>query len=492
MTCYTLPIPETSYLNVPGVIRYRTIMRKMFIENEQMHYPLYKEEILKLVKDEEDFEDYTIEDLKSDLEQLVNWNNLVAVQDPGIVHTIAEYKNKQYSYSMSERAVEIERLTIKLENLNIESASLSTNYFLRIDEALKQAKSINNQSLSEINEWWRMLMEDFKTLNQNYKDYLRSFYNPDTKALLQSYEFIMHKERFMQYLNNFIKQMQLQSRKIRGRIENIDELFNNELIDKIVQSELDIPRIGKAKQSKEAIKNNIENRWLSFKRWFMPVNGQKVECEKILEITNEIIRSIIDNANMIAQMNNYGVSRKDDYRHFIEMFNNCQNIDDAHKLAAHVFGIQKIAHFKINEAVLNENMKESQLEKENNLLELESHSRTYRERRKKEGVLDKSMDKMIAKMQYEELISKKKEMIEHYIKDNKLIISQIEDVVPIELRETLLVWISNANMNEDKIANTEFGNKFKLIKEEGTCILHCKDGNITMPRYILEFNYERN
>ena len=366
MTSYTLPIPETSYLNVPGVIRYRTIMRKMFIENEQMHYPLYKEEILKLVKDEEDFKEYTIDDLKSDLDQLVAWNNLVAVQDPGIVHTIAEYKNKQFSYSMSERAIEIERLTIKLENLNIESASLSTNYFLRIDEALKQAISINNQSLQEINEWWRMLMEDFKTLNQNYKDYLRSFYNPDTKALLQSMEFIMHKERFIQYLNNFIKQMQLQSRKIRGRIENIDEFFNNELITKIVLSELDIPRIGKEKQSKEVIKNNIENRWLSFKRWFMPINGQKVECEKILEITNEIIRSIIDNANMIAQMNNYGVSRKDDYRHFIEMFNNCQNLDDAHKLSAHVFGIQKIAHFKINEAVLNENMKESLLEKEIN------------------------------------------------------------------------------------------------------------------------------
>ena len=68
----------------------------MFIENEHMHSRLYKEEIMKLIKEDSDFENYTMEDLKQDLDQLVVWNNLIAIQDPGIVHTIAEYKNKQY------------------------------------------------------------------------------------------------------------------------------------------------------------------------------------------------------------------------------------------------------------------------------------------------------------------------------------------------------------------------------------------------------------
>ena len=490
MTSYTVPIPETSYLNVPGVIRYRTIMRKMFIENEQMHYPLYKEEILKLVKDEEDFKEYTIDDLKSDLDQLVAWNNLVAVQDPGIVHTIAEYKNKQFSYSMSERAIEIERLTIKLENLNIESASLSTNYFLRIDEALKQAKSINNQSLQEINEWWRMLMEDFKTLNQNYKDYLRNFYTTDTKTLMQSVEFILHKDRFTTYLTNFIKQMQFQSRKIRARVENVDSLFNNELIDKIVESELDIPRI--KNQDKETIYKETKRSWLSLKRWFVIVDGLRPEYEKLLDITNEIIRSTIENANMIMQMNNYSVSRKDDYRHFIEMFNNCLNMEEAHCLSAHIFGISNIEHFKTNQMIDNENIKTSSFEKEENIFELQSHSRTYRERRTKEGVSDQSMNKMMAKIEYEEKIKRKEEMISQYIKNNKLDISAINNIVSPDLRISILTWISNANMNPDKVANTEFGKKFKLIKNEGTCVLHCSDGDITMPRYIMEFENECN
>ena len=74
MASYTSSIQETSYLSVPGVAHYRTIMRKMFIENESTHYRLYKEEIFKLVKEDEGFDDYTIDDLKLDLDQLVSWN----------------------------------------------------------------------------------------------------------------------------------------------------------------------------------------------------------------------------------------------------------------------------------------------------------------------------------------------------------------------------------------------------------------------------------
>ena len=259
-------------------------------------------------------------------------------------------------------------------------------------------------------------------------------------------------------------------------------------MNKIVESELDIPRI--KSQDKETIYKETQKRWLSLKRWFVVVDGLRPEYEKLLDITNEIIRSTIENANMIMQMNNYSVSRKDDYKHFIKMFNNCLSINEAHCLSAHIFGISNIEHFKANQMIDNENIKISSFEKEQNIFELQSHSRTYRQRRAKEGVSDQSMNKMMAKIEYEEKIKRKEEMISQYIKDNKLDISTINNIVSPDLRISILTWISNANMNPDKVANTEFGKKFKLIKNEGTCILHCSDGDITMPRYIMEFENE--
>ena len=70
--------------------------------------------------------------------------------------------------------------------------------------------------------------------------------------------------------------------------------------------------------------------------------------------------------------------------------------------------------------------------------------------------------------------------------------SYLSGVIPEAMRKMLLTWISLANMTVTKTASTEFGQKFHLLKEEGTCILHCEDGNLTMPKYVLEFDDERN
>ena len=55
---------------------------------------------------------------------------------------------------MSEYAVEIERMTVKLENLFMESGNLSMNYFVRIENILNEMEQIDRQELKAVNEWW--------------------------------------------------------------------------------------------------------------------------------------------------------------------------------------------------------------------------------------------------------------------------------------------------------------------------------------------------
>lgn len=57
----------------------------------------------------------------------------------------------------------------------MESGSLSTNLFIRLENSLEQADEMDAAASKEINEWWNNLQEDFKRLNQNYQDYLREF-----------------------------------------------------------------------------------------------------------------------------------------------------------------------------------------------------------------------------------------------------------------------------------------------------------------------------
>ena len=133
------PIMETSYLTAQNVRQYRAIMRLFFREYEKMHFQLYKEDVLELLHRQEGFADYTMAQLVQDLEALAGWKDLIPLQDPRKVYTIADYKNRQYRYTMSEYAVEIERLTVRLENLFLESGNLSTSLFRRMAENLEEA-----------------------------------------------------------------------------------------------------------------------------------------------------------------------------------------------------------------------------------------------------------------------------------------------------------------------------------------------------------------
>jgi len=216
---YLHPIQETTYLSTINAPNYRKIMRIFFQEYEKVHFQLYKEDVYEIIKTHPEFQDYTMEQLKSDLNALVEWKNLVTVQDPKRVYTIADYKNKQFRYSMSEYSVEIERMTMRLENLFIGSGSLSPNLFLRIYHGIEQFEDMRSMPLKQVNEWWHNLQEDFRRLNQNYQDYLREFYSGNADKLLKSVEFILHKDRLITYLKDFVKELQVNSAMIETAIK---------------------------------------------------------------------------------------------------------------------------------------------------------------------------------------------------------------------------------------------------------------------------------
>lgn len=90
-------------------------------------------------------------------------------------------------------------------------------------------------------------------------------------------------------------------------------------------------------------------------------------------------------------------------------------------------------------------------------------------------------------MAHLQLLDSEKELVLRYIKDGRLDLTVIPDVIPDTVRITFLQWISQANMNAGKIGRTEYGQEFRLVRKEGTCVLNCEDGKLTMPAYVLEF-----
>ena len=266
-------------------------------------------------------------------------------------------------------------------------------------------------------------------------------------------------------------------------------VIENVILERVIQSELDIPHaLSEFRGNLEPnIRENVMGKWDSLKRWFVDTPGRDCESRKVLQITNDVIRSIIQNAALIVQLQNWGISRKDDYQKFLRMFLRCENLEDAHRLAAHVFGVQKIQHFKTNCLREEDRINGSIYEEPPAEFQIKPRSRTYRERKDRQGFSNKSLEKMMQREAYLQSVKSQEKIVMRYVKNKKITFSEIEGPVPEMTKNIFLQWIAMANMNSQKSGQTEFGQEYRLLQKEGTCILKCEDGDLTMPAYILEF-----
>ncbi len=268
-------IQEAAYLSTGNTLQYRRIMRIFYREYEKMHFQLYEREVLSLLRACPGFEEYPAQKLKQDLRMLVEWKNLIAVQELKHVRTIAEYKNRQFRYSMTENAVEIERLTVKLENRYRESGNLSSCYLMRIEEALMDMERIKSASTRETGQWWRNLQEDFQRLNQNYQDYLSEFYSENSDKILKSVEFILHKDRLVTYLKEFVQELRVNASRIEAVLKEISGEQAAEILERVVLCERDILFPGSKDKEvvKESVRENVFGGWAALRQWFLSEIG---------------------------------------------------------------------------------------------------------------------------------------------------------------------------------------------------------------------------
>lgn len=225
---------------------------------EQMKYSVYKEDIYEILKKYDDFKEYTIDMLKSDLDVLVIWKNLNATADTTKVRTVEEFKNREFRYNLSPKTIEIERMLITLEHMTIENtSSLEASLVERFRDLVKDLFIINSKENKIIYDWFKELNSNFQSLNRNYQDYISKFYSPKNEELMKTTEFLIFKEGFIKYLREFIRSLQNNIYEIREVFSNIDENTINEIIHKIYLYEKEIKSIDLEIDEKEYKELNL-------------------------------------------------------------------------------------------------------------------------------------------------------------------------------------------------------------------------------------------
>lgn len=484
------PLTETKYLNADNVDRYRCIMRIFFDNYEKLHYWMYQEDVYQEMIQNSYFADYRIEQCQQDLAMLTEWKNLNTIQDTRKVSSIEEFKNKKFRYQMSEYSVEIERLVLRLENLQIEGASLEPTLLERIRQNISLFGDMANQDVERVYLWWNDLNNDFVRLNQNYQDYIRDLNSVKAEEMMRTKEFLIFKDRLVEYLRSFIKGLQKNVGVIEEYLRLLTSNTLSEVFDKIITYEFLIPRMD-VEITREQIEEKTKGRYESIYHWFVPENGQENEAGKLFDVTNDIIRRITRYAAQLSEKNALGANRREEYRKVAEIFLKCKDIKEAHRMSSMVFGIESPYHLQGNLVRKTDSMNYGVYEEDPLEIKLKPRIRYYKEKTTRSTIKDCSNEKIQTRQQMMQAHQEEMQKMKQLEENGRIDFSKLPVIEP-RVREILLKWLSDAFEDADYTARTDDGRQYTLDRSMAnqTCTVTCEDGKFTMPKLVIVFMEE--
>jgi len=474
-------ISETKYLSVENTERYRPIIRLFFEKYERLEYWLYKEDVFNELKTSEYFKDYTIELCEQDLLKLVEWQSLTSIQDTSNVATVQEFKNRKYRYQLTEYAIEIERLVMRLETLSVKTSSLEPKLFEKIRLLLSKVQSTIDPH--EINDLFEELNYNFTTLNESYKDFLKIFHEAKTEELMKNETFIIYKEKVINYLRDFIGGFQLNSIKINEIIKNMPEDTEDRIMDAIIEYQKSIPNM-EPDFNYEYLREINVGKWHSLIKWFSKEDGSDTESIRLKNAISNIINKIMKNVAAILEISASDINRKEEYKHLLTLFCNSKNIEESHRLGTICFGIGKVKHYTTLEHT-TESADMSVKDMTDISINLESHNRKVKDHVVKKPIVDKTFEKESQLREIMSLRNREKEILNKYLQNGKIDIKTLGEISKFE-RRFILSLVSSGIKKNKIVYNGEHGIKFKVdIVSNNNIILKSEDGTFEMPDVVI-------
>lgn len=478
------PITEVKYLSVENTERYRPIIRYFFKQYEKLEYWLYKEDVYNNLKD--NFESYTLELCEQDLLRLTEWGNLTNIQDTTNVKTVEEFKNRKFRYQLTEYAIEIERMVMHLETLNIETASLEPKLFEKLRILLTEFPNIENSE--DINTHFEELNETFTKLNNNYKDFLKMFHESKSEELMKSEQFLIYKDKVIEYLKNFVAGFQINEIKIKQILSEFPEDFEDKIISKIMEYKRNQP-ILEQDFDYDYLEEVLRGKWKSIVKWFSNDKYEESETERLKKTISNIINKITKYVVSIIETNT-SINRMEEYRHILNLFFKSKSLEECSKLSTVVFGIEKVKHISNIEKTtdsINTDPKDSTP----TFISLKSHSRLVKEKAIRNQVEYKYFEKEEQLKKIIEQKQREEKLLKEYIQKGEIIIKDLNQIEKFERR--FILSLITKGTNKDIVKNNEYGVSYKVekINDEEVKLVSI-DGILTMSNLKITFIGDEN
>ncbi|WP_223829883.1 TIGR02677 family protein [Paenibacillus arenilitoris] len=482
-------VPELSYLTAINVARYRAIMKFIYMEYQRLKYWLRPEEIYEGVQAWGVLEGYTQEQCLSDLESLKAWGNLASRHDGGRALSVEEYMRKKSQYLLTPYAIEIERMLEALEKVKGYGGSLETTYFDTITACIHEIRlSAMEFETGEALRNWEKLYEAFKTMHENAADFIASIHSIQAEEMMATEGFLALKDNLVNYLQHFVKGLQNGAYKIEGQLQRIGDGLRDAYLEKVLADELGKPRLEEGK-SPDELRVELQQGWDNLKRWFIGDEQELSELTLLERATKEAIAKVVRSAVRLQERRRGGMSRRNDLESLGRKFAQLDSLEEAHKLAAYVFGLFPSRHLQGLDERGTERTDASTWDEMPNVRLIRTRSRKRSNRSSAEPMRNYAAKRESYREQLLQQLEEERAFVEQMRELGKVRISDMP-LLKSKERMRLLQWIGRCTATASKAFITADGYRISLVipgdEAEEDAILRSEDGNLMMRNYTIE------
>lgn len=482
---------STNYLVVENVERYRHIMRFFYKRHRQMQGALYRPDVLKMMQ-EEYISDYGELEVDQDLGYLVEWGNLQKQQEVIRPKSIEEYRNKNFRYQITEEGILIEEMVYQLTNKkNVARGALDEKGIRNLFQLLQKLIHEKNNEV----ELWQQVREEFRRIGEDTANYIGYITSPEVDSRMRTEQFLIYKDKFVNYLRDFISSIQGLYHPFKTLVAELDQLDKEKIIEGMYQKEQEVPMMDG--MAREEVAEQVTGEFQALKNWFLGTSSRPSEYENLMAQTNQMISKITGLIYYFGQEIHQYQSRKKDYLHLAKWFYQAENLEEAQKMYGGIFGLEHSRHFFVSEDSDATSNRENSWEIEASKLFLSKRGRGARQERKSLSfMLNKEYQTQKIK-EYQAEVDKQRQRIESYFVNDVLDFSALTKLDQ-QSRKVFLKWISNAIamhtpekvIKGRKIIQTiatefDFETEIYIDSSERITVL-CEDGTLEMPKVMMK------
>ena len=288
------------------------------------------------------------------LDQLGEWGNLRADPDTSRVTTVEEFHRARYLYQMTGEGAAAETALAAYDNALGKRGALQRVALSDIAVQLRALCALAGEEPDDAKAYYTLdaLTKRFDDLAGNAQAFMASLQRAIDLQDADVEAFLAYKDRLIEYLEQFIKDLVATGSEISGLIGRLDESNVDRMLDSAANhiSRDAVPDGTNDYREREFARQKVvwQERWAGFRGWFTSVPGHPSQASLLRTQARAAVPRLL---RVVAVLNDRRTGRSDrsaDFRSLAVWFAQAPDDEAMHRLWRAAFGLQSSRHLTVD------------------------------------------------------------------------------------------------------------------------------------------------